>query len=92
MGPMTEGEILTLGQQALMATLMLAGPFLLSSLVIGLVVSIFQAVTSISEMTLTFVPKVIGTALVLLIMGPWMGDTMLRFTAALINSLPNYVK
>ena len=83
---------MTLAQEALMATLMMAGPFLLASLVIGLVVSVFQAVTSISEMTLTFVPKVVGMVLVLLILGPWMGDTMLRFTAALINSLPNYVK
>jgi flagellar biosynthetic protein FliQ len=89
---MTESEILTLAQSTLMATLMLAGPFLLASLVIGLAISIFQAVTSISESTLTFVPKLIGMAAVLLVLGPWMGESMFRFTVQVFNSLPGLVR
>jgi len=89
---MTESQILTLAQSTLMATLMLAGPLLLADLVIGLVVSVFQAVTSISESTLSFVPKVIGTAVVLMTLGPWMGENMSRFTVQLFNSLPGLVR
>ena len=84
---MTQEAVMTLGQNALVITLMLCGPLLLVSLVIGLVVSIFQAVTSINEMTLTFIPKVAGIFVALLVLGPWMMSTMLTYTRGLFLQL-----
>lgn len=89
---MTEAQVLTLAQNTLMAILMLAGPLLLADLVIGLVVSVFQAVTSISEATLSFVPKAVGTAVVVITLGPWMGANISRFTVQVFNSLPGLVR
>jgi flagellar biosynthetic protein FliQ len=80
---MTQETVMALGQGALTTTLMLCAPVLLVSLVIGLVVSIFQAVTSINEMTLTFIPKVAGIFAVLLDLGPWMMSTLLSYTMGL---------
>jgi len=86
---MTEAYILTFVQNALMITLLLAGPVLLVSLVIGSLVSIFQAATQINEATLTFVPKTIGIVLVLLLFGSWMGQQLLAFTANIFANLAN---
>jgi flagellar biosynthesis protein FliQ len=80
---MTQETVMTLGQGALTTTLMLCAPVLLVSLVIGLVVSIFQAITSINEMTLAFIPKVAGIFAVLLVLGPWMTSTRLSYTRGL---------
>ena len=71
-----------------MLTLLIAGPMLAFGLVIGLVVSIFQAVTQIQEMTLTFVPKIIGIALALLIFLPWMINKLTDFTRHMIEMIP----
>jgi len=71
--------------------LMLAAPILLTSLVIGLAISLFQAVTSIHEQTLSFVPKVLGIVIVLVIALPWLIRSAIEFTTMLIEKLPQMV-
>lgn len=89
---MTEELIIKLGQDALKTTAMLATPLLLSTLVIGLLVSIFQAITQINEATLTFVPKMIIIALILVFAGPWMMDVMSSYTINLLESIATMVR
>lgn len=89
---MTEELIIKLGQDALKTTAMLATPLLLSTLVIGLLVSIFQAITQINEATLTFVPKMIIIALILVFAGPWMMDVMSSYTINLFESIATMVR
>jgi len=76
----SEQLVLDLGRQALVTTLMVGGPMLAAALVIGLLVSVFQAVTQINEMTMTFVPKIVGILVVGLITLPWVLQVMLGFT------------
>lgn len=76
---MTQGQALDILKEALLVALKLAGPMLIISIVVGLVVSIFQAATQIHEQTLTFVPKVLVIALLLLLSGSWMIETMKDF-------------
>lgn len=89
---MTEELIIKLGQDALKTTALLATPLLLSTLVIGLLVSIFQAITQINEATLTFVPKMIIIALILVFAGPWMMDVMSSYTVNLLESIATMVR
>lgn len=89
---MTETMVLQLGRDAAVMMLMLAAPLLGVSLVVGLVISIFQAVTQINEMTLTYVPKLLAVGLVLALLGPWMLTQMLRYLAGILNSLPALVR
>ena len=77
---MTTSEITEVLQAAMVAALKLSAPILIVSVVLGLVVSIFQAATQIHEQTLTFVPKLVAIALILVILGPWMMETMNDFT------------
>jgi flagellar biosynthetic protein FliQ len=77
----TQELIIGIGQQAVVMMLLLAGPLLAVSLVVGLLVSVFQAVTQVNEMTLTFVPKVIAIFAVLILLGPWMLQMLLGYTA-----------
>lgn len=86
---MTESYILQFAQNALVMALMLMAPVLVVSLVIGSLVSLFQAATQINEVTLTFVPKLVGVGLVLAVLGSWMAQQLLAFTATLFRSLPN---
>lgn len=86
---MTEAYILQFAQNALVMALMLMAPVLVVSLVIGSLVSLFQAATQINEVTLTFVPKLVGVGLVLAVLGSWMAQQLLAFTATLFRSLPN---
>jgi len=88
----TESMIMTLGRDSLMMALMLGLPVLAACLLIGLVVSLFQAVTQINEMTLSFVPKLIGVGAVILILGPWMLEQIIRFTVRLMDLLPAMVR
>ncbi|MGE0098105.1 MAG: flagellar biosynthesis protein FliQ [Hydrogenophaga sp.] len=81
---------LTMGQNALFLLLMVAAPVLATVLGIGLVVSLFQAITQIHEATLSFVPKLIGAIAVFAIAGPWMMTTMVEFIRNTILSIPNY--
>ena len=85
---MTPESVMTLGQQAIELVLMLAGPLLLSGLVIGLVVSVFQAATQINEQTLSFIPKLVGIFAALIFFGPWMVSTMVDFIQRLYGNIP----
>ncbi len=85
---MTETYILSFAQNAVITALILAAPVLLVCLIIGSLVSLFQAATQINEATLTFVPKIIGTILILLLLGSWMGQQLLSFTAGIFMNLP----
>jgi len=89
---MTETTVLGLARQAVELTLLISMPMLLTGLVVGLLISIFQAVTQIQEMTLTFVPKVVAVFLALLASFPWMMRKLLAFTEHLILELPGYIK
>lgn len=89
---MTEDLIIRLGQDAMRTTVMLAGPMLAATLVIGLVVSIFQALTQINEATLTFIPKILVVALILVLAGPWMMDVMTSYTTNLFENISTYVR
>ena len=89
---MGEDVILNLGQEALKTMAMLSAPLLLSTLVIGLVISIFQALTQINENTLTFVPKMIVIAVVLVLAGPWMMDVMKNYTVNLFENMATIVR
>lgn len=89
---MTEEIILKLGQDALKTTAMLAAPLLVTTLVVGLAVSIFQALTQINEATLTFVPKMIVVAIVFVLAGPWMIDLMSTYTVTLFESISTIVR
>jgi flagellar biosynthetic protein FliQ len=86
---MTESYVLAFAQEALTVTLMLAAPVLIVSLIVGSLVSLFQAATQVNEVTLTFVPKVIGVSLVLIMLGSWMVQQLLAFTANVFLSLPD---
>jgi len=89
---MSVETVITIGRSALELTLVLAGPVLLFGLVAGLVVSVFQALTQINEITLTFIPKIVATAAALVLFGPWMLARLIGFTATLFQSLPTYVR
>jgi flagellar biosynthetic protein FliQ len=82
---------MTLGQQALQMTMMVAAPMLLTALLIGLVVSVFQAATQINEMTLSFIPKLLGIFVVLIITGPWIIGMLLDYITRLYSSIPYMV-
>jgi flagellar biosynthesis protein FliQ len=84
--------VIALGRSVLELTLALAGPVLLFGLVAGLAVSVFQALTQINEITLTFIPKIAATAAALVLFGPWMLTRLVTFTTALFQSLPTYVR
>lgn len=86
---MTESFVLNFAQNAVMVALILAAPVLVASLIIGSVVSLFQAATQINEVTLTFIPKILGIGLVLALFGSWMVQQMLSFTSNIFINLPN---
>ncbi len=88
---MNEDVVVKLGMDALTTALKLGLPLLLAGLIVGLVVSVFQAVTQIQEMTLSFIPKLLVTAAVLAIGGPWMLDQLIGYTQALYTGIPNMV-
>jgi flagellar biosynthetic protein FliQ len=81
--------ILSLGREAVMLTLLVSAPMLLFGLVVGLVISILQAITQVHEMTLTFVPKILAVAVALLIFLPWMLHQLVDFTVRLFGTIPN---
>jgi flagellar biosynthetic protein FliQ len=88
---MSPETVMTIGQRALEMTLMLAAPMLLVGLAIGILVGIFQAATQINEMTLSFIPKLLGIAATLVLVGPWMLKEFVGYTRMLIESIPNLI-
>ncbi len=89
---MSEDIVINLGQDAMKTLGMLSAPLLLGTLLIGLIISVFQALTQINENTLTFVPKMIVVALILILAGPWMLDTMSVYTINLFESIATIVR
>ncbi|HEX5364177.1 MAG TPA: flagellar biosynthesis protein FliQ [Gallionella sp.] len=85
---MTPETVITIGEQAVEMTLMVSAPLLLTALVIGLVVSIFQAATQINEMTLSFIPKMLGIFVVLIFTGPWMISMLVDYIQRLYGNIP----
>ena len=88
---MSQDEVINLAMQAMQVAFKIAIPLLLVGLVIGLAISVFQAVTQIQEQTLTFIPKIVGMGLVLVIAGPWMLSEVVTYTAQLYGSIPELV-
>ena len=89
---MSQEMALGLGQQAMWIALQIAAPVILAGLVVGLLISIFQAATQIQEQSLLFVPKVLALLAALGLCGGWMLTRIVDFTRSLILSLPNYVR
>ncbi len=88
---MDSQAVFTFGQQGLYLLLMVAAPVLLTVLVVGLVVSIFQAATQIHEATLSFVPKMIAAVAVLMFAGPWMLGTLVEYLQRMLQAIPSAV-
>jgi flagellar biosynthetic protein FliQ len=88
---MTPDTIMAIGSRALEMTLALAAPLLLAALITGVLVGAFQAATSINEMTLSFIPKLIAISVTMAIVGPWMLKTLIGYTRELITSIPGLI-
>ena len=89
---MTDADVAGIAQEALMTALMIMAPILVVSLAVGLLVSLFQAMTQVNEVTMTFVPKILGVFAVAAVFGPWMVGTMVTYTTRLFTSLPLLVR
>jgi flagellar biosynthetic protein FliQ len=88
---MNQGTVTHLAVQAMTVALMVSAPFLLAGLAVGLLVSIIQAATSIQEQTLSFIPKIMVTGVVIAVGGPWMMDQLISYTQQLFQSIPSLV-
>ena len=86
------GDAIAIGRDAIFVCFMVAAPVLLVSMVIGLLISIFQAVTQIQEPTLTFIPKIVASALTILFFGPFMLALLTDFTTRIFTHIQNFVK
>lgn len=89
---MSPETVLTLAREALWLTLMLAAPLLLAALAVGVLVGVVQAATQINEMTLSFIPKLLALAAVMIALGPWMLHTLLEYTRQLFESIPGLLQ
>jgi len=87
-----EAKLVSLGVETFKIALLLALPGLLVGMLLGLAVSIFQATTQINEMTLSFIPKIIGVVLVIIFTMPWMLNEMIDFSTEVINLIPSFVE
>lgn len=88
---MNQDTVVNLASQAMSLALKVAGPLLLVGLVVGLLVSVFQAVTQIQEQSLTLIPKIVGIAAVVIILGPWMLGQLVAYTTNLYAAIPTLV-
>jgi flagellar biosynthesis protein FliQ len=88
---MNQDTVVSLATQAMKLALEIGGPIMLVGLVVGLVVSIFQAVTSIQEQSLSFIPKVVALGAILVILGPWMLDQLVTYAQNLYQSIPSLI-
>jgi flagellar biosynthetic protein FliQ len=89
---MTPEFITMIGKETIWVVLMVAAPILASGMIIGLAISLFQAVTQIQEMTLTFVPKIVVVMVSLLFFSPWMMELLINYTTQMITSIPDFVR
>jgi flagellar biosynthetic protein FliQ len=81
-----------IGRQALWITLIVSGPMLIAGLAVGLLIGVFQAVTQIHEMTLTFIPKILAMVVVFLALLPWMLIKILDYSVGLLNTIPQLLR
>lgn len=88
---MTQETIISIAEQAVWTILLVSGPLLIIALVVGLLVSIFQATTSIQEQTLSFVPKIIAVLVAIVIFGPWMLSKLTSFASSILDNLTRFV-
>jgi len=88
---MTPETITTIGQQAMWVTMLIAAPLLVSALVVGLLIGMFQAATQINEMTLSFIPKLLVMVGALVVAGPWMLGVIVNYTRTLIEQIPSLI-
>ncbi|TCK59560.1 flagellar biosynthesis protein FliQ [Seleniivibrio woodruffii] len=88
---MTPDMVVDMLTKALQLSLLIASPMLLFGLIIGLIISIFQSVTQIQEMTLTFIPKIIGVIVAVMLFAPWMLDKLMTYSIQLFSNLHNYI-
>jgi flagellar biosynthetic protein FliQ len=86
---MNQDTVINLATQAMMLALKIAGPMLLAGLIVGLLVSIFQAVTSIQEQSLSFIPKIVAVAVLIVVLGPWMLNQLVSYAQNLYLSIPS---
>ncbi len=89
---MSPAQVLEISRHALTLLILLAAPLLLAALAVGLIVGMLQAATQVNELTLSFIPKLLAMALVLLIAGPWMLHILVDYTRQLIVSLPTLMR
>ncbi|KMT21712.1 flagellar biosynthesis protein FliQ [Clostridium cylindrosporum] len=88
---MSEVLIYSIAKKAITTTTLVSAPILLVAMIVGLAISIFQAVTQIQEQTLTFVPKMVAIIFVMILLGPWMTKTLVQFIENMINTIPSIV-
>jgi flagellar biosynthesis protein FliQ len=88
---MDQDTVINLASQAMSLAFKVAGPLLLGAMVVGLVVSIFQAVTQIQEQSLTLIPKIAAIAVIVVLLGPWMLDQLVLYTTNLYSEIPSMV-
>ena len=88
---MTQSEVLSIFKDTMLTALLMASPFLAVSLIIGIVVSVFQAATQIHEQNIVFVPKILATALLLIFMGSWLMSIIVAFTERLFSNVNSFL-
>lgn len=89
---MTEEMVLSIGTEAIKTTIFLAAPMLIAAMLIGVIVSVLQAITQINEATLTFIPKMIAVVVVLVVLGPWMMKIMGGYTTEVLSNAGDWVR
>ncbi len=89
---MTDQAVISLAREAVLTVLLVAGPALGIGMLVGLLVSIFQATTQIQEQTLTFIPKIVAVLASLVLFGPWMIRILVDFAQRLLTSMPSFIK
>lgn len=89
---MTPEMVTAIGRETVEVILMVSAPVLIAGMVVGLIISLFQAVTQIQEMTLSFVPKLIVVFAVLIGLSPWLMEVMITYTSGIFTNIPSYIK
>lgn len=89
---MGQGDFISIGQQAIYTALLVSAPILGLGLIVGILVSVFQAATQINEQTMTFIPKILAVVAALILFGPWMLSTLVEFTTTLFANINIWVQ
>lgn len=89
---MSEDFVMNIGSEALKTIMYIAGPMLVAAMVVGIIVSVLQAITQINESTLTFIPKMLAVVLVLVVMGPWMLETLQTYATQIFGNFGDWIR